>query len=145
RRGHAAHRCAAGAGPGGGIPVAARPGARPTLLHPARLLDRAPRMAVGEDRARLQRLRAVPTMRPARGAAATFGGSTDRRRPGAAAPCGRCRVTETADVIRSVAGGVTAPRGFKAAGVACGIKKRRNAVQPPLDLALLVADELVPT
>ena len=47
-------------------------------------------------------------------------------------------------MIRSVEGGVTAPRGFKAAGVACGIKKQRSAAQPPLDLALLVADELVP-
>ena len=48
-------------------------------------------------------------------------------------------------MTRSVVGGVTAPGGFKAAGVACGIKKRRNAVNPPLDLALIVADELVPT
>jgi glutamate N-acetyltransferase/amino-acid N-acetyltransferase len=39
---------------------------------------------------------------------------------------------------------VTAPGGFKAAGVACGIKKRRNLPNAPLDLALLVADELVP-
>jgi len=47
-------------------------------------------------------------------------------------------------VIRSVAGGVTAPRGFRAAGVACGIKKQRSGGDPPLDLALLVADEVVP-
>ncbi len=47
-------------------------------------------------------------------------------------------------MIRSVEGGVTAPGGFKAAGVACGIKKRRNLPNAPLDLALLVADELVP-
>jgi glutamate N-acetyltransferase/amino-acid N-acetyltransferase len=47
-------------------------------------------------------------------------------------------------VIRSVEGGVTAPRGFRAAGVACGIKKRRNAPEAPLDLALVVADQLVP-
>ena len=39
---------------------------------------------------------------------------------------------------------MTAPGGFKAAGVACGIKKRRALPDPPLDLALLVADELVP-
>jgi glutamate N-acetyltransferase/amino-acid N-acetyltransferase len=39
---------------------------------------------------------------------------------------------------------VTAPGGFKAAGVACGIKKRRNLPDAPLDLALLVADALVP-
>jgi len=39
---------------------------------------------------------------------------------------------------------VTAPRGFRAAGVACGIKKQRSGGDPPLDLALLVADEVVP-
>jgi glutamate N-acetyltransferase/amino-acid N-acetyltransferase len=41
-----------------------------------------------------------------------------------------------------IAGGITAPRGFRAAGVACGIK-RRPAGRPdaPLDLALVAADE----
>lgn len=47
-------------------------------------------------------------------------------------------------MIRSVDGGITAPRGFKAAGVACGIKKTRPGGAAPLDLALLVADEVVP-
>jgi glutamate N-acetyltransferase/amino-acid N-acetyltransferase len=48
------------------------------------------------------------------------------------------------DVIRSIeGGGVTTPRGFRAAGVACGIKKRRGDT-PALDLAVVVADELVP-
>lgn len=47
-------------------------------------------------------------------------------------------------MIRTVTGGVTAPGGFKAAGVACGIKKRRNLSEPPRDLALVVADALVP-
>lgn len=46
--------------------------------------------------------------------------------------------------MRSVAGGVTAPRGFRAAGVACGIKKARPGAARPLDLALLVADDVVP-
>ena len=41
--------------------------------------------------------------------------------------------------IEPIAGGVTAPAGFRAAGVACGIKKTGA-----LDLALLVADETVP-
>jgi glutamate N-acetyltransferase/amino-acid N-acetyltransferase len=45
--------------------------------------------------------------------------------------------------MRRVEGGVTTPRGFKAAGVACGIKKQRTA-EPPLDLALVVADAVVP-
>ena len=40
---------------------------------------------------------------------------------------------------RIVPGGVTAPAGFRAAGVACGIKKQKTA-EPPLDLALVVAD-----
>ena len=46
-------------------------------------------------------------------------------------------------MIRSVDGGVTAPRGFVAAGVSCGIKKQRPGVAVPLDLALLVAAEPV--
>jgi glutamate N-acetyltransferase/amino-acid N-acetyltransferase len=47
-------------------------------------------------------------------------------------------------VIRSVTGGVTAPRGFKAAGVSCGIKRRRGDGPPPLDLALVAAESPVP-
>jgi glutamate N-acetyltransferase/amino-acid N-acetyltransferase len=47
--------------------------------------------------------------------------------------------------LRRVEGGVTAPAGFRAAGVACGIKKRpAAAAAPPLDLALIVADSPVP-
>jgi glutamate N-acetyltransferase/amino-acid N-acetyltransferase len=40
--------------------------------------------------------------------------------------------------------GVTAPRGFRAAGVACGIKRRASGAEPPLDLALIVTDSPVP-
>jgi glutamate N-acetyltransferase/amino-acid N-acetyltransferase len=47
-------------------------------------------------------------------------------------------------VARYVDGGVTRPRGFRAAGVACGIKKARPGVPPPLDLAFLVADAPIP-
>lgn len=47
-------------------------------------------------------------------------------------------------VIRPISGGVTAPRGFQAAGVSCGIKKRRPNADAPLDLALLTADLAVP-
>jgi len=44
-------------------------------------------------------------------------------------------------VIRDIEGGVTAPAGFRAAGVACGIKRRNPAQSSaPLDLALIVAD-----
>jgi glutamate N-acetyltransferase/amino-acid N-acetyltransferase len=44
-------------------------------------------------------------------------------------------------VIRTIDGGVTAPGGFRAAGVACGIKRRNSAAaDAPLDLALLTAD-----
>jgi glutamate N-acetyltransferase/amino-acid N-acetyltransferase len=43
-----------------------------------------------------------------------------------------------ADVTyQAIEGGITAPRGFKAAGVACGIKASGN-----LDLSLLVSDEV---
>ena len=48
-------------------------------------------------------------------------------------------------MVRPVEGGVTAPGGFRAAGVACGIKRRGPAGAPaPLDLALIAADEPVP-
>ena len=55
------------------------------------------------------------------------------------------RNPQTADrkvaiVVRFVSGGVTAPGGFKAAGVACGIKKARPGVDAPLDLAIISAD-----
>jgi len=46
--------------------------------------------------------------------------------------------------VRDIAGGVTAPKGFRAAGVSCGIKKR-NATNPaPLDLALITSERAVP-
>ena len=44
-------------------------------------------------------------------------------------------------MIQDIPGGITAPKGFRAAGVACGIKKRKpTAVTAPLDLALIVTD-----
>ena len=44
-------------------------------------------------------------------------------------------------VVQDINGGVTAPAGFRAAGVACGIKRRKpDATSAPLDLALIVAD-----
>jgi glutamate N-acetyltransferase/amino-acid N-acetyltransferase len=44
-------------------------------------------------------------------------------------------------VIHDIEGGITAPRGFRAAGVACGLKRRNSSTQAaPLDLALIVAD-----
>ena len=47
------------------------------------------------------------------------------------------------DVLQTIEGGVTAPAGFRAAGVSCGIKRRTVAVPAPLDLALLAADDVV--
>jgi glutamate N-acetyltransferase/amino-acid N-acetyltransferase len=45
---------------------------------------------------------------------------------------------------RRLEGGVTAPAGFRAAGVACGIKRRpADGGSAPLDFALLAADEPV--
>ena len=46
--------------------------------------------------------------------------------------------------VRIVEGGIAAPAGFRAAGVACGIKRASNPASPPLDLALITADEPVP-
>ena len=44
-------------------------------------------------------------------------------------------------MITVIEGGVTAPRGFRAAGVSCGLKRRNPAhAEAPLDLALIVVD-----
>ena len=44
-------------------------------------------------------------------------------------------------MIQDIQGGITAPKGFRAAGVACGIKRRSaTAAFAPLDLALIVTD-----
>ena len=44
-------------------------------------------------------------------------------------------------MIQDIQGGITAPKGFRAAGVACGIKRRSaTATFAPLDLALIVTD-----
>ncbi|HEY6357017.1 MAG TPA: bifunctional ornithine acetyltransferase/N-acetylglutamate synthase, partial [Vicinamibacterales bacterium] len=49
-------------------------------------------------------------------------------------------------MTRVIDGGITAPSGFRAAGVACGIKRAPAAGQPPaLDLALVAAGGPVPT
>jgi glutamate N-acetyltransferase/amino-acid N-acetyltransferase len=49
-------------------------------------------------------------------------------------------------VTRVIDGGITAPSGFRAAGVACGIKRAPAAGQPrALDLALVTAHGAVPT
>jgi glutamate N-acetyltransferase/amino-acid N-acetyltransferase len=44
------------------------------------------------------------------------------------------------DRLQLVAGGVTAPGGFRAGAAACGIKRPRPGADRPLDLALIVAD-----
>jgi glutamate N-acetyltransferase/amino-acid N-acetyltransferase len=44
-------------------------------------------------------------------------------------------------MTRDIDGGITAPGGFRAAGVACGIKRQKpDQPSAPLDLALIVAD-----
>jgi glutamate N-acetyltransferase/amino-acid N-acetyltransferase len=45
-------------------------------------------------------------------------------------------------VIRVIQGGITAPAGFRATGVACGIKRPANGTAP-LDLALIAAERPV--
>ena len=49
-----------------------------------------------------------------------------------------------AAMTRIVTGGITRPRGFSAAGVACGIKRSRPGIPAAPDLALIVADAPVP-
>src|SRR6187455_3042670 len=46
--------------------------------------------------------------------------------------------------MQRIDGGITVPGGFRAAGVSCGIKKRRaDATSAPLDLAVIAADRPV--
>jgi glutamate N-acetyltransferase/amino-acid N-acetyltransferase len=53
-------------------------------------------------------------------------------------------VTQATTTLRRVEGGVTAPAGFRAAGVACGIKRRPAAATvAPLDLALIASGQAV--
>lgn len=47
-------------------------------------------------------------------------------------------------MIHPIPGGITAPRGFRAAGVSCGIKRRTADAVAPLDLCLLAAEGPVP-
>jgi glutamate N-acetyltransferase/amino-acid N-acetyltransferase len=44
-------------------------------------------------------------------------------------------------MIQPIPGGITAPKGFRAAGVSCGIKRRTADAVAPLDLCLLACDE----
>jgi glutamate N-acetyltransferase/amino-acid N-acetyltransferase len=46
-------------------------------------------------------------------------------------------------VIRVIDGGITAPAGFRASGVACGIKRQPASGEPPLDLALIATSRPV--
>src|SRR5690606_8281550 len=85
-----------------------------------RLLARAARVAAGEDRHRLRRLSAVPSVRPDRGHAAAR--CERREEPGGM-------------TVVPIEGGVTTAAGFRAAGVAAGIK-----ASGALDLTLIVAD-----
>ena len=50
----------------------------------------------------------------------------------------------SAPVIRDIDGGVTAPGGFRAAGVSAGIKKQPASGNAPLDFALIAAETAVP-
>jgi len=53
-------------------------------------------------------------------------------------------MTVTEAQVQLVDGGITKPRGFRAAGVSCGIKAAPAGALPPLDLAIVTADRPVP-
>ena len=115
------------------------------------LLDRPARVGSREDRARLRRLQPVPSLRSIRRVA----GAARRRRAAArtdgtagarslraahqrraAAPSSDHGMSVAQQLaLKAIEGGVSAPAGFRAAGVACGIKKAGG-----LDLALIVSD-----
>ena len=106
----------------------------PGYFMPDGLLDRAAPLAAGEDLHRLREVPALPPLRPVRDGACR---STRRRRRSTATRRRRpARMTApTVAALETIAGGVTTPRGFRAAGVSAGIKANGG-----LDLALLVSD-----
>ena len=123
-------------------------------LRPPRVLDRAARLGAREDRARLRRLQPVPPLRPVRRvaaaprrrrAAARSSAPPQRRsrsRARASSACGSSPSRHdrpggaAGSQFTAIDGSVSAPAGFRAAGVACGIKKTGG-----LDLALIVSDD----
>ena len=92
---------------------------RPRLHH------RSAPLGAGEDPRRLPGLPAVPPLRATRGDAA------------APVQAGRGMTTAMSSNLTAVAGGVTAPRGFRAAGLHCGIKANGRP-----DLSLVVCEDL---
>ena len=109
---------------------AVRVHARRAVLRPPELLDRAAPVAAGEDRHRLRRLPAVPHVRAVRdGPAARATSRGTRRRPPARRVAVALIGATSRDSRRSKA---ASPRraGFRAAGVACGIKRRPAGARP---------------
>src|SRR5262249_14302044 len=128
-------------GQAGWILDAVRVHAPSVALHQARLLDGAASLAAGEALDRLLRLSEVPHMRAIRDGAGAEGrlGAHERGRPASLSGHSARDRTEADGgaraVIASIEGGITAPAGFRSAGVACGIKASGN-----LDLGLIVSD-----
>ena len=166
--GHAAGRAPGFEGDQRRLLDALRVHARAGALRAARLHDRAAHLDAGEDRARLQRLRAVPPLRPVCGPADAPPGRRSRsradRRHGprprrrAAAPQHRApdpdagsgrKGREKEDREAVLRSRHDRPRdaddrrgrhgagGFRASGVACGIKANGKP-----DLSLLVSETL---
>ena len=126
-------------------------------FHPAGIFDGAASVAAGEDPDRLLQLPEVPHVRAYAMALALKGGSLRTsaagQRPYLAMPPAieiktidvktgaltdeRVEGNGTRPMIVPVDGGITAPKGFRAAGVACGIKANGK-----LDLGLVASDDV---
>ena len=121
---------------------------RSGALRPSRVHDRSARLGAGKDRARLPVVRPVPSLRSICGDAPAQGGGADPTRAACGGdprrPRGRRTPAERGaapadprlmrDVYTRIEGGITAPLGFRAAGVSCGIKAKG------LDLAIVTSD-----
>ena len=99
--------------------------ARAELFHPHGLLDRAAPVAHREDLHRLREVPALPAVRPVRdGRAARFRVRRGARLRAAGGHRGAARL----HVRFGRSGGITSPRGFRAAGVSAASRQTRDSI-----------------
>src|SRR5262249_4298548 len=103
-------------------------------FHPHGVLNRAAPVADGEDLHGLREVPALPSVRSVRDGRAARRRLRRRARVWSSCRCGGVgRVMS--GIAQTLPGGVTAARGYRAAGVSAGIKANGNP-----DLALVVSD-----
>ena len=112
-------------------PAPVRLHTRSRVLHTARILNRPASLGAGEGVLGLRRLPAVPHVRTARGGPRPRRAADPPDDDAAGERDQRARRVK----VQPIAGGITAARGFRAAGVSAGIK-----ASGALDVALIVPE-----